>query len=94
MPVELEGIKQEAREPQRSLGYLFLAVNKFKQSYDYTNRFIIQQCPFAILIIFFLEKDVAFHLNKLDSPSPKGCLLSSLVEIGEGGLVVLEKMKM
>ena len=35
-----------------------------------------------------LEKDVALHLNKLDSPSPQGSFVSSLVEIGT---VVLKK---
>ena len=38
-----------------------------------------------------LEKGVALHLNKLESPSPKDALHQNLVEIGP---VVLEKIKM
>ena len=39
-----------------------------------------------------LEKDVVFHLNKFEGPSPKDALYQVLVEIGT---VVLEKeMKM
>ena len=97
MPVELERIKQEAREPHCSPGKHFLAVNKFKQSYDYTNRFISHQCPFFCCNFanFFPGKGcVGLHLSKLDSPSQKDALFQVWVELGGGGLVVLEKMKM
>ena len=35
-----------------------------------------------------LEKGVALHMNKFESPSPNGCIVPSLVEIGP---MVLEK---
>ena len=40
------------------------------------------------VIISPLEKRVALHLNKVDSPSSKGCFVQTLVEIG---LVVMEE---
>ena len=46
------------------------------------------QNNFTFSLLSPLEKGVALHLNKLESPSPKEALCKNLVEIGP---VVLEK---